>query len=246
MNQVRWVRLDQCENFRDLGGHPTRLGQSVRHGLLYRADTLENLSDEDHRRFAALGVVTVIDLRASCEIEKRGRLDLTRQAVRYVHVPFVDVVGDPTLWDPADAARPDYPIEGYQQMLADGAGRLAEVLRLLAEPQALPAVFHCISGKDRTGLVAAVVLSLLGVPRAAVAAEYALSEGRNGHSSASAQLKQRYPHVFGAPPANMIGVLAGIEHEHGSVASYVASLGVAADVVERLKRALLFGPRDAG
>jgi protein-tyrosine phosphatase len=207
---------------------------------------LESLSDKDHRRFAALDISTVIDLRAASEIEKRGRLDLERQDVHYVHVPFVDVVGDPKLWDPADAERPEYPIEGYQQMLADGAGHLAEVLRVLAEPQALPAVFHCISGKDRTGLVAAVVLSLLGVPHAAVAAEYALSEGRNGHSSASAELKQRYPHVFGAPPANMIGVLAGIELEHGSVASYVASLGVAADVVEQLRRALLAGPRDAG
>ncbi|MBN9620735.1 MAG: tyrosine-protein phosphatase, partial [Actinobacteria bacterium] len=128
---MRWIHFDQCENFRDLGGHRTGSGASTRYGRLYRSDTLESLSDEDHRRFAQLGIVTVIDLRASSEIIRRGRIDLTRQPVRYVHLPLVDVVGDPTAWDPVEAARPGYPIEGYRQMLSGGADRLAEVLRVL-------------------------------------------------------------------------------------------------------------------
>jgi protein-tyrosine phosphatase len=236
---IRWVELDGCANFRDLGGHVTANGEPVRYGRLYRSDTLESLTAEDHRRFAALGIATVIDLRASSEIVRRGRLDLGQQQVRYLHLPFVDVVGDPAQWDPVVAARPEYPVLGYRQMLADGADRLAAVLRTLAEPGALPAVFHCISGKDRTGLVAAILLRLLGVPQLEVAAEYALSEGRTRHSSASEELKSRYPHVFGAPPATMVWLLSDLEEMHGSMANYVASLGVAPDVVERLKQALV-------
>jgi pyruvate,water dikinase len=236
---VRWVEFDGCENFRDLGGHVSASGERVRHDLLFRSDTLESLSDDDHRRLDELGIATVLDLRAGSEIERRGRLDLERHNLRYVHLPLIDVIGDPKAWDPVDAARPEYPIEGYRQMLHDGSARLAEVLRLLAEPGALPAVFHCISGKDRTGLVAAVVLSILDVPRDVVADEYALSQGRNGHSSAPKELHRRFPLVFGAPPANMIGVLDALERDFGSVADFVASLGVTGDVVERLRAALL-------
>lgn len=236
---VRWIEFEGCANFRDLGGHITATGEPLQYGRLYRSDTLESLTDDDHRRFASLGIATVIDLRACAEVERRGRLDLARQSVRYVHLPLVDVVGDPALWDPAEVARPEYPVLGYLQILADGADRLAAVLRTLAEPRALPAVFHCIAGKDRTGLVAAVILRVLGVPQSEVAAEYALSERRTRHSSASAQLRQRYPHVFGAPPETIIGLLSGLEELHGSIADYVSSLGVGLDVVERLRRALV-------
>jgi protein-tyrosine phosphatase len=244
MDVVRWVELDGCENFRDLGGHVSASGERVRYDLLFRSDTVEALSDEDHGRLNELGIVTVIDLRATSEIERRGRLDVERHDLRYVHLPLIDEVGDPKAWDPADAARPEYPIEGNCQMLHDGSERLAEVLRVLAEPGALPAVFHCISGKDRTGLVAAVVLSLLDVPRDVVADEYALSQGRNGHSSASSELQSAFPLVFGAPPANMLGVLDALDRDFGSVAGYVASLGVTADLIERLRAALLGPPAD--
>ncbi|MBP2351423.1 pyruvate,water dikinase [Kribbella aluminosa] len=239
MSVVRWVELDGCENFRDLGGHISSSGERVRYDLLFRSDTLESLSDDDHRRLDELGIATVIDLRAASEIEQRGRLDIERHKLRYVHLPLIDAIGDPKAWDPVDAARPEYPIEGYRQMLREGSVRLAEVLCLLAEPGALPAVFHCISGKDRTGLVAAVVLSLLDVPRGVVADEYALSQGRNGHSSAPKELHRRFPLVFGAPPANMLGVLDALARDFGSAAGFVASLGVTDEVVERLRVALL-------
>jgi hypothetical protein len=94
-----------------------------------------------------IGIATVIDRRAPGEIGKRGRLDLTRHRVRYHHLPLVDVVSDPAKWDPAEVSRPDFPVLGYQQILADGADRLAVLLRTVVEPGAMPAVFHCIAGK---------------------------------------------------------------------------------------------------
>jgi hypothetical protein len=236
---VRWVEFEGCANFRDLGGHVTATGETVRYGRLYRSDTLDSLTDDDHQRFEALGIATVIDLRARGEIDKRGRLDLARHRVRYLHLPLVDVVSDPAVWDPAEVSRLDFPVLGYRKILADGADRLAVLLRTLVEPGVMPAVFHCTAGKDRTGLVAAVILRLLGVPQPEVAAEYALSEGRTRHSSASAELKQRYPHVFGAPRDTMVGLLSGVEESYGSMAGYVTSLGVGPDVVDRLRCAVV-------
>jgi protein-tyrosine phosphatase len=238
-SSVRWIAFEGSENFRDLGGQVTDTGDTVRYGLIYRSDTLDSLTDEDHQLLDTLGIATVIDLRARSEVESCGRLDLRRHEVRYVYLPLIDIVGDSSMWDDPNVNSPEFPIRGYRQMLTNGEARMADVLNVLAEPGALPAVFHCRAGKDRTGLVAALVLRLLGVSAADVATEYALSDGRTRHSAASTEMKQRYPYVFGAPPGTMLGLLSGIDEAHGSVAEYVASLGVQPDVPERLRRALL-------
>ncbi len=237
-SSVHWVTFAGCENFRDLGGLMTSRGGPVRYGQLYRSDTLDCLTDDDHGSFTALGIRTVIDLRAPSEIAKRGTIDLDREQVRYLNLPLVNVVGEP-VWDPVEAARFEFPILGYQAILARGADHMAAILRALAEPGALPAVFHCFSGKDRTGLVAAVVLSLLGVSPEEIAAEYALSDGRNRHSLASAEQKRMYPRLFGAQPDVILAVLSGLEESHGSVDGYVRSIGVEDHAVERLRSALL-------
>lgn len=239
LSGVRWIAFEGSENFRDLGGQITDTGDTVRYGLMYRSDTLDSLTDEDHRLLDTLGIATVIDLRARSEVESCGRLDLSRHELRYVNLPLVDIVGDSSMWDDPDVDSPEFPIRGYQQMLTNGEARMADVLNVLAEPAALPAVVHCRAGKDRTGLVASLVLRLLGVSVADVATEYALSEGRTRHSAASAEMKQRYPYVFGAPPGTMLGLLSGVDEAHGSVAEYATSLGVQPDVLERLRRALL-------
>jgi protein tyrosine/serine phosphatase len=235
---VRWIEFAGCENFRDLGGLVTSTGVPVRYGQLYRSDTLDCLTNDDHISFAALGIHTVIDLRAPSEIAKRGRIDLERQHVRYLNLPLVNTVGG-SVRDPVEAARFEYPILGYQQTLAEGPDRMAAVLRALAEPEALPAVFHCFSGKDRTGLVAAVILRLLGVSESQIASEYALSQGRNRHSLASDEQKRMFPRIFGAPPDVIQAVLRGLEEVHDSIEGYVRSIGVEAEAVERLRAALL-------
>jgi protein-tyrosine phosphatase len=108
-------------------------------------------------------------------------------------------------------------------------------------------VFHCTAGKDRTGVLSAIVLSLLGVDEPTVVADYALSGA--AMLQLRAKLIQKYPEgretienideVFSADPAQMEQLLDHIQEQYGSVGAYVEGLGASPDLVERLRAALL-------
>jgi protein-tyrosine phosphatase len=160
---VRQVAFTGMVNFRDLGGLSAS-GGTVRPGLLYRSDSLAYASERDARRLIRdLGVVTVVDLRGQFEVDRLGRGPLADAPVAYLPAPIVDVS-----WA-------DDLSQHYLSMLAERGTLLASVIRRLAQPGALPAVFHCEAGCDRTGVLAAAVLSLLGVPDEEIAEDYALT-----------------------------------------------------------------------
>jgi protein tyrosine/serine phosphatase len=164
MATLRRVAFEGLVNFRDLGGLPVSGGGRVRRGLLYRSDSVAYASDEDAARLVReLGISAVIDLRGYNEVEMLGRGPLERAAVRYLPVPIADVYADSELVD-------------YYLAIMDQCGRvMVELLRELTEPGILPAVVHCEAGCDRTGVLCAVVLSLLGVPDREICADYALT-----------------------------------------------------------------------
>src|SRR5579859_6412456 len=141
-------------NFRDLGGYATRDGRMVRWRTLFRADGLNRLTEEEAEQLRGLGIVTVIDLRTVEELA-RGRAP-ERLAGAFHHLPMFDVVPD---WSAEpDVASPTFLADRYVEMLESGRDAVARALQVLADPSSLPAVFHCAAGKDRTGIVAAVVL----------------------------------------------------------------------------------------
>jgi protein-tyrosine phosphatase len=132
-------------------------------------------------------------------------------------------------------------------MLAQGARRFAAVFRVLAGPDALPAVFHCAAGKDRTGLVAALLLGALGVEAHDIVADYALTQTTMGRfierarsESTGANLIDAAPRAFfAADPAAMARVLDDLAQSHGSVRAFVAAIGVERDVLSQLEDLLL-------
>jgi protein-tyrosine phosphatase len=244
----RRIAFEGCFNFRDLGGYIGSDGRPVRWDRLYRADGIQRLTDDDLNRFAELGIVTVIDLRTPTEVEERGRFEGDALGVRYHHLPLVDVVDDMTAFDEATATAPSFVSDRYQDMLQDGADRVATALTVLAEPEALPAVFHCAAGKDRTGILAGIVLRLLGVAVDDVVADYALSQAAmremlafatERSPEASAALA-RYPSaMLGAAPDNMARFLDAVESRFESMGAFVGTLGVQPATIERLRVALL-------
>ena len=243
----RWIPLTACFNFRDLGGLETVDGRQVRPGVLYRADTLHRLTDDDLDVLRGLGLRTVIDLRTQGELDRHGRIALAdHDEVVHHHLSMVD-----ELWSREDmpdddqAPTPEAFGEGYVRMLEGGGAAVATAIRLLADGETLPAVFHCTAGKDRTGMLAALVLGQLGVPDEAIAEDYALTE--QAVDGTRAWLEANDPGVLGslpdwawrAPAVTMLAFLAQVRAEHGSIPGLLTELGVSQATLDALDAALL-------
>ena len=241
----RVVDMEGCFNFRDLGGYRTADGRTIRWQRLFRADGLHRLTDADLNQLADLGLATVIDLRTGQELEEVGRISWPAPDLAYHHLPMLDVLPDRTTY-PAwvDAS---YVAERYEGMLEKGADAMAEALLVLADPATYPAVFHCTAGKDRTGLLAAVVLGLLGVPDDDIITDYALSQEAMGRMltwlraerpDVREQIDNSAAAIVAAEPDTMSLFIQRLRQRYGSFATYAESLGVGGAVAP-IRQALL-------
>jgi protein-tyrosine phosphatase len=243
----RVIPLVAVHNFRDLGGYPTVDGRQTRWRTLFRADGLYRLTPRDADLVVALGVRTVVDLRTEKEVAHRGMFPVSSHAVTYHHLPIIDATwGETATLETEDVV--EFLVWAYRQMLEVAAPRFADAMRLLAGNGTLPAVFHCAAGKDRTGLLAALVLGALGVDDALIAADYALTERAmrrlvewaRVHQPELAATYERMPARFAAAdPRAMAIILDDVTSRHGSIRNYVREIGVDPDSVEVLERELL-------
>jgi len=241
----RTLVFEGCVNFRDLGGYRTADGRRIGWRRLFRADGLSKLSDDDHRQLNELGVATVIDLRTVDEAEQRGRFPVDRVPVRYVDLPLTDVL--PTPEELPSWREASYVADRYSQMVSQGGPALTGAFEVLGSGDALPAVFHCSAGKDRTGVLAALILAFLGVPDETIVEDYSLSSEAMGRLLE--RLKAEYPDnvdeverfapaVLQVVPETMEEFLARLRDEYGSYDTLAQLLGVAASV-DALRRTVL-------
>ena len=239
---TRHVAFERLHNFRDLGGYAAEGGRTVRWGVLYRSDSLSKLDGEDWDRFRALGVRTVIDLRYPWEIAARGRVPDSETLAYFnlsiEHRPYDQAEIDPEV----DPWR--FLADRYAEVALDGVKELEQALEVIASTDG-PLVFHCASGKDRTGLLAALVLSLLGVCEDQIAEDFALTELSTDRlvadwRAANPHRTLRWP-GYGRAPAEVIQLfLADLAARHGSVHRYATDqLGVTPELTARLRDRLL-------
>jgi protein-tyrosine phosphatase len=248
-SRSRFVGLDGCFNFRDLGGYRTEDGETVAWQMLYRSDSLHRLTGAGRAAFRALDVATVLDLRTTGEVAEQPWTPPGTWSGRWWHLPLLERAPDWSAVDPAVLAQAGFAAEHYWQTAMAGAAALRTAVETLARPGALPAVFHCAAGKDRTGILAGLILRLLGVPVGAVADDYALSEQATArwHASLEAgcqddtQAAWAYvpPSMAAADPATLLAFLRRIDAEYGSVQGFARHLQVSADAVDRFRAALL-------
>ncbi len=238
--QETWSRLvtfDRVHNFRDFGGYRAA-GKLVRRGQLYRSDSLGKLAGTDLDKFAAIGVRTVIDLRYPREIARSGRVP-GGPGLAYFNCSIEHRPYDQTqLGEAVDPVR--FLADRFAEVAADGVEELGQALRVIAADGSAPLVIHCASGKDRTGILAALVLSLLGVAADDIAADFALTGLATERLVADwhAFYPGRpvlWPH-YGTAPAELMHVfLAELAARFGSVREYVTGyLGVGDEVVGAL------------
>ena len=225
----RRIQLSATFNFRDVGGYPGHEGRTVRWGRLYRSDSLHRIDEADREAFAALGIRTVIDLRRPSEVERDGRVPAyDGLAYRNIHPEHRDWTE--VRYDPAQSlAR--WLADRYADLAETGTAGLAEAVGLIADSANAPVVVHCLAGKDRTGIVCALTLSVLGVPDADIAADYALSTEASARFSAwlaaTTPAAEELPPPFLASPAEAMALfLTELRTGYGSVEGYLRHAGV--------------------
>ena len=256
----RHLVFDGTFNFRDLGRYRTADGRLVRERTLFRSGALDHLSsavaDEVVER---LGVRTVIDLRypdgTEADSTALGPLP-ARPGVRHVPLPLLPprVEGRVTS-EVLDAAHGPGPSGGrYFGYLDFAAPAITGALAVLAEPAAYPAIIHCTAGKDRTGVLTALLLDTLGVPPETIVDDYALSNASLpaliAHLRAMGRVDGTVPVEalarYGAPVGAISGFLERLHAAHGSARGYLASIGVPAATLDAVAACLLDDLLDNG
>jgi protein-tyrosine phosphatase len=236
---VRRIALPGTFNLRDLGGYPAR-GGTVRWRTLLRSDGLHRLDDRGRAALAGLNIRTVIDLRTDeeCQVAPSALGDML--GPRRIHLP---VIGSKEL-----IALPPELGAIYRHLVDNcGAAMTAAIGRLCA-PGALPGLIHCSAGKDRTGLLAALILAELGVGDDVIAADYALSRtylpagptGAIRQVRASTGLGRRLNlQLMESPPELIRSSLAQVRNLAGSVTGYLLRHGLTAGDLASLRAALI-------
>jgi protein-tyrosine phosphatase len=243
MQPERFWSLAGCSNFRDLGGHRTATGATLRWRKLFRSDSLTSATTEDRRSLRALGLATVLDLRSDAEVALGG--GYRDDGVTVHHVPFPDLLDPATDWSAWNDSR--YVADRYFSLCESAHDSIMEALAILTDPAAYPAVIHCSLGKDRTGVLVALLLRALGVPTHETVDEYALSRvgARRAVERLQAQLgtdaADLDPYLSAmlhAEPDTMRRFLRRVHDDFDGVTGYLRRLGILSSV-EHLRAALV-------
>ena len=239
-NPQRWLPIEGCVNFRDLGGYRNHQGQTVKWRRLFRSDALQDMTPAD-AAFAVdeLNIGLVVDLRNSDEAERDGKGPLPGMGVEYRHFPLLEERGFPPFTGGDVVERLSVT---YQWLIHNSGPRVAQAVNAIGEAQN-GIVFHCSAGKDRTGLLAALILEVLGVDAKTIAADYILTN--EAVEGILRRIKAMQPHAspttqsLAAQPVAFQGFQDTLHQEYGGAESYLRRHGVSGETLARLRRNLL-------
>jgi protein-tyrosine phosphatase len=228
----RRLNWPDCWNTRDLGGLPLD-GGVTRSRVLIRSDSLVHLTPDGRDALSAYGVTTVLDLRSRGEILTNPSPFAAAVGVRYVHRELIDDSNMNNIGDSKDM------LQRYVHIIDNRPEAFREVFTAIDEAEG-GVVFHCFAGKDRTGLVAAMLLSLAGVAPEDVAADYEETDLQLAKqyevwiSEAPPEKQDLFCDELRCPPDRILGVLDHLEKRWGGVASYLERAGMAPSSIDRV------------
>jgi len=242
----RFLAWDACYNARELGGYPAANGRQIRWRTLVRADNLHRLTPDGQAALCDYGVRTIIDLRLAHEVEMHPNPFAAQQRVvdgpRYLNLPLHDPEADAAM-SKADSLQGEYII-----LLEMSNAQVAAVIEATAA--ALKdgvVVIHCHGGKDRTGIVVALLLSLAGTLRETIIEDYVLSEAMLEplHVAWLEEQSQIQGHPVDRPrwmqsrPETMHGVLDFLDRAYGGAEGYLRAAGVTQTTVAQIRQRLV-------
>jgi protein-tyrosine phosphatase len=244
----RHLRFKSVINFRDLGGYKTRTGRTVAWRRVFRSGEFSWITPEDYQRLKEeIKLATIIDLRSTQEVEHQGIGLFSEAEVRYHNVPFSTVtsrVEDERLIKECTNMGQFYL---YITKHKSFGNQIVRALEMIAEAENHPLVFNCAIGKDRTGILAAMLLSLVGVPDKDIIEDYTLSgpymeallEQIKNDPKTSENVPQVPDYFWKAAPESMEIFLTALRKNHGSIPGYLESMGSKDSLIKRLEKALL-------
>jgi len=248
-SKERKYALEGAFNFRDLGGLPTGDGRETVFGSVFRSDTLDHLTTRDvHVLVHEIGVRSVIDLRAP---EERMRVkpqwaEESSIELEFVHLPLVDEVGQFDVKNPEELRT--MLARRYMSYLELGGDNIVAVLELIARNVGRCAtVIHCNAGKDRTGVVVAILLGLLGVVKDAIVADYVATDANMERILARMREKEPYRErvdsnpveLYQAKPHTMELFLEALDKKAGGIEGWARAHGLSEQGLQRLRTYLV-------
>ena len=238
----RHYSFEGCFNFRDLGGYLNQDCKKVKKGLYFRAGRQDRMTEKDLAQLSDLNISTQIDLRKQEEVLDQGKGPLEDMGANYINIAVIPEGGS----DKLNKLVGDTGISGkrYLGYLEFGPTSWLRLFGILADEENLPVLLHCTAGKDRTGVSTAFLLSVLGVSRDIIEADYLLTNLDTERQADFIESTVGYPEgynrekmisIAGVPKDAMKDFLDGVESKWGSVVEYLEKIGVTQEQMDQVR-----------
>lgn len=233
--------MEGCYNLRDIGGYTTTDGRLTRWGTLLRADGLHNLTPASQEKLLGYAIRTIIDLRRPAELEAAPNVFAKSPVLTYLNISLIE--------DEGLAHTLPGLVEIYKDMLDNSQAQFKLIFDTMLLPDSFPVLVHCAAGKDRTGLVIALLLGLANVPAETITADYALSAEclnplfsrfREQFKGASPDADMRnYEKLLASEPEMMLETLEYLDVKYGGAYQYLTNLGFDSAQLNELRNKLI-------
>jgi protein-tyrosine phosphatase len=236
----RGLDIESARNVRDLGGYSTQDGGSTQWGRFVRSGDMDQMTQADQEKLIAYGIKSVIDLRMAHEIAAAPNVFARSQEANfYIH----DFWGDrfDNYRSIQKKAPPEVKLADLYCSGLDKSGFImAEIMSTIADSEDVGFAFQCRSGKDRTGLVAAILLAIAGVPDATICADYALTATFLKTSEDDQFVDPTTPGFYqrGCAPETMARTLAFLQENYSGVEGYLRHVGISDQQLLRIRAKL--------
>lgn len=240
MNPVNRLPLEKAYNVRELGGYPTSDGETTAYQQLIRADGLHELTKNDQRYVKSYGVRTIIDLRGASELDAEPNPFERDEEMNYINIPLIqEDVGAPHMVEQMRLVDDNFLRNMYINILQNAQEEIKQVFQTIATSKGAT-LFHCSAGKDRTGVIAMLLLGLVKVDRADLITNYMVTEIYLQKKVIPAQFSNQFPASLLQSRADFIEpAIDYIIDNHGSVRNYLLAIGLSEETLATITQKML-------
>jgi protein-tyrosine phosphatase len=233
-------------NVRDLGGLPTLTGQQTKSHRMLRSGNLDKIPVASQEQLLTYGVATIVDIRDEWEVAHYPNVFEHSPHVKYHNLPLLgDVLSNDATWKSESDAY-EYLHELYIKYLERCQNQIAKIFTAIADGESIT-LFHCHAGKDRTGLIAALLLSVVGVANHDIAEDYRVSDTQITHlinewrqyALQHGHDMERFNRKVASVPQTIIETLHFVQSKYGDTSNYLQTCGVSKASLTQLQEYLV-------